>query len=303
MTDPGRRNGTSTFGAALRSAIQRSGLSLNEIHRRLSQRRTPVSVSALSYWQNGDSEPERAASLAAVPILEEILDQPPATLSALIGPRKPRGRATERSALGYDEIWRKPDDVTRALALVGAVPSDLDHPHKISQQLSFRVDGDGHLASLRARRLLRADRDGTTSFLFISRCTALPRPPEVAFANGCALHRFRADVPSATCVFEFVLDRPLRAGELAAVEFGLRHPPGQTDEHTQLALMRPARELVLEVVFDPGRRPRRCHAFYQSRNGKPVERTQRFPLDGTSRVQSITLDPPPGQYGIAWRWT
>jgi transcriptional regulator with XRE-family HTH domain len=292
-----------TFGAALRTAIQRSGLSLNEIHRRLAQRRTPVSVSALSYWQNGDSEPERATSLAAVATLEEILDQPPATLSTLIGPRKPRGRASGCAELGYEEIWRRPDDVARALALVGAVPGDLDRPHKVSQQLSFRVDGAGHLASLRARRLLRADRDGTNSFLFLTRCGTLPRPPEVAFTHGCAMSRFRADVPSATCVFEFTLDRTLAAGELAVVEFGLRHPPGQTDDHTQLALMRPARELVLEVVFDPERRPSSCHAFYQARNGEPVQRNQRFELDGTSRVQSITLDPRPGQYGIAWRWT
>ncbi|WP_116051106.1 helix-turn-helix domain-containing protein [Amycolatopsis palatopharyngis] len=301
-TSAGRR---SEFGAALRLAIQRSGLPLSEIHRLLRQQRTPVSVSTLSYWQNGDCQPERVTSLAAVAALEQILGQEQDALTALIGPRRPRGRAPSPfgCVLPHDQVWRNPEEVTRALAQLDAVPEDLARPHKLSQQLSFRVDRNGHLASVRVRRLLQADHDATTSFIFVARCTALPQPPRVTFTQGCAPARFRADVPSSTCVLEFTLDRPLDTGEVAVVEFGMQYPPGQTDEHTQLALLRPARELVLQITFDSERWPSRCHAFFQPRNGQPVEKKREFQLDSSNTVQFITLDPDPGQYGILWRWT
>jgi hypothetical protein len=51
----------------------------------------------------------------------------------------------------------------RALSKADSSPEDLDAPHKVSQHLSFQVDRHGRLASLRVRRLLRVDHDGTTS--------------------------------------------------------------------------------------------------------------------------------------------
>ncbi|MGY0231396.1 helix-turn-helix domain-containing protein [Longispora urticae] len=297
--------GTSAFGAALRRAIQHSGLSLEELSQRLRDRRTPVSASALSYWQNGDNQPERARSLAAVTVLEDLLDLPPGALTELIGPRRPRGRWVPRtSGMGFDKLWRLPDAVVRALAKVDATPDDLNHPLKVSQHLSYRVDASGHEESVRVRRLIRADRDNTTRVIFVSRCSTLPQPPMVTFADGCQPGRFRADVPTNTCVFEFLLPRPLRAGEMAAVEFGLRYPPGQTDRHAEIAIYQPVRDLVLQVTFDPHRLPARCYAYWQGHVSQPAERREERTLDCEARsFQFINLDPAPGQYGIAWQWT
>ncbi|EMD28192.1 helix-turn-helix domain-containing protein [Amycolatopsis azurea] len=291
------------FGAALRAAIERSGLSLNEISRRLRARETPVSISALSYWQNGENRPERASSLAAVTALEAILGQRPETFTGLLGPRRPRGKVHLRS-VAYDQVWRHPETFARALAKVDATPEDLDTPHRISQYVSFRVDGDGREESMRVRRLIRADHDGTSRFLFVNRCSSLTREPVVLFTEGCRISRFRADVPSSTCAFEFTLDRTLAAGELAFVAFGVRFPPGQTGKHAQMAIFRPARELALSIAFDPDCLPRRCAAFFQSRCATPPEERGEMTFDqGNSTFQFITLDPLPGQYGIRWSWT
>ncbi|MEU4804288.1 helix-turn-helix transcriptional regulator [Actinosynnema sp. NPDC023587] len=293
------------FSGALRAAIQRSGLSLNEISRRLRERSTPVSISALSYWQNGENRPERASSLAAVSALETILGQPPETLTALLGPRRPRGRWTHRPGptIAFDQVWDRPESVARALAKVDATPEELDTPHRLSQHVSYRVDGHGHEESMRVRRLIRADHDGTTRFLFVTRCSSLNQPPGVTFTEGCRPTRFRADVPSSTCAFEFALDRPLDAGELAAVEFGVRFPPGQTDRHAQLAIYRPARDLVLQIAFDPDHLPRHCNGFFRPRNAMPVEKRGEVAFDrAAGTFQFITLDPVPGQYGIQWSW-
>ncbi|MBB5850076.1 XRE family transcriptional regulator [Amycolatopsis umgeniensis] len=291
------------FGSALRTAIERSGLSLNEISRRLRARETPVSISALSYWQNGENRPERASSLAAVTALEAILGQQPETLTGLLGPRRPRGRLNHRT-VAYDLVWRRPETVARALAKVDATPEELDTPHRLSQYVSFRVDGYGHEESIRVRRLVRADHDGTSRFLFVTRCSSLTRPPVVLFTEGCRPARFRADVPSSTCAFEFVLDRTLAAGELAVVEFGVRFPPGQAGKHAQIAIYRPARDLALRIAFDPARLPRSCAAFFRAKAASPPEERGEATLDReTGTFQFITLDPLPGQYGIRWSWT
>ncbi|SDJ41484.1 hypothetical protein SAMN04488074_1026 [Lentzea albidocapillata subsp. violacea] len=294
------------FGAALRCAIERSGLSLSEISQRLRDQDAPVSVSALSYWQNGENRPERASSLAAVAVLETILGQAPSTLTALLGPRRPRGRWTNRPglALPYDQIWRRPDNVAKALAKVGATPDDLDTPHRLSQFISYRINAQGFEDSMRVRRVVRADHDDTTRFLFVARCGALPQPPVVTFTEGCRVARFRADVPSSTCVFEFLLDRPLQAGELAAVEFALRFPPGQTSRHTQIAIYRPGREMVLHIAFDPAMLPTSCSGYFQPRSGVPREHQAPVTFDEeTTTYQFITLDPMPGQYGIQWNYS
>lgn len=294
------------FGAALRDAIGRSGLSLNEISKRLRERATPVSVSALSYLQNGENRPERASSLAAVSALESILGQEEGTLAALLGPRRPRGRWANRPgpAVAYDQVWARPENVARALAKVDAGPADLDTPHRLSQYVSYRINAQGCEESMRVRRLLRADHDGTTRFVFVTRCSALPQAPVVTFTEGCQAARFHADVPSSTCVFEFVLDRPLAAGELAAVEFAVRFSPGQTNQHTQIALYRPAREMVLHIAFDPDRTPLRCFGYFQPRCGAPREHQGEAVFDGqASTYQFITLDSLPGQYGIQWSYS
>ncbi|GAA0710676.1 hypothetical protein [Dactylosporangium roseum] len=301
----GRPVAPGEFSTALRAAIQHSHLSLQEIANQLRKNRTPVSASTLSYWQNGSNQPERTRSVAAVSVLERILDQPAGSLSDLIGPRKPRGRWIPRpgTSMAYDQLWKVPEAVVRALAKIDAGPEDLDHLAKVSQHLSYRIDHAGHEESVRVRRLVRADRDNVTRMIFITRCVTLSQPPMITFAEGCRPARFRADVPTSTCVFEFLLDRPMQTGDLAVVEFALRFPPGQTDRHAQIAVWKPTRELVVQVNFDPQMLPERCHAYWQPRSTLPWQHKGDARVDAKTPVfQYIALDPPPGQYGITWQW-
>ncbi|WP_420881638.1 helix-turn-helix domain-containing protein [Streptomyces rhizosphaericola] len=80
------------FPAALREALGRRGLSLERVSERLRARGIAVSQATLSSWQRGRSQPERARSLRAVEVLEEILELPGGALRSLLGPRRPRGR-------------------------------------------------------------------------------------------------------------------------------------------------------------------------------------------------------------------
>lgn len=293
------------FAPALRSAIHRSRLSLDEISQRLRGRGNPVSASTLSYWQNGDNLPERAASLAAVGVLEELLGEPPGALTDLIGHRRPRGKWVPRAGtpLPSEKVWRSPEGFIRALTRMGITPEHVNLPRKISQHLSYRIDERGHEDSVRVRRLVQAEQDDTRRMYFITRCVTLPRPPMVTHADGCQPARFRADVPSSTCVFEFLLDRTLAAGELAAVEFGLRFPPGQADDHVELAITRPTRDLILQLTFAPERVPARCRAYWQPRNTLPRRDQLEARLSQDEHTfQFINLDPRPGQYGISWEW-
>lgn len=88
------------FAVELRAAIKASGLGLDRIQQRLRRRGIPVSVTALSYWQSGKRQPERARSISAIHALEEILQRPPGSLVRLLQPPRPRGQAANRQASG-----------------------------------------------------------------------------------------------------------------------------------------------------------------------------------------------------------
>ncbi|NUT99062.1 MAG: XRE family transcriptional regulator [Saccharothrix sp.] len=285
------------FGPALRAAVEGSGLTLDALSRRLRAHGAPVSTSALSYWQNGVTRPRSAEVVAA---LEVVLGQSPGALADLLEPRR---RADPPAAVAHELVMRRPETVARALAKLDATPDDLHTPHRLSQHLTYRMDAADGQETLRVRRLVRADHDGTTRFLFVNRGGSLAHPPTVTHALGCRPHRFRVDVPSATWAFEFLLDRPLAAGELAYVEFGVRLPPDRTSPHVQIALCRPGREVGLRVTFSPDRLPAACHAFFRPPNGLPVRRRAGARFDrATGTCQYVVLDPEPGQYGIGWTW-
>ena len=81
------------FADLLNVAVEASGLTLYAIQRQLALSGVNVSVTTLSYWRRGRSRPERAASLRAVPLLEELLGLPDQALSGRLGSPRPRGRS------------------------------------------------------------------------------------------------------------------------------------------------------------------------------------------------------------------
>lgn len=63
----------SEFAERLRTAVRRSGLSLDRLATRLAERGHRISRTTLSNWQRGQTVPARPGSLAALPDLERLL--------------------------------------------------------------------------------------------------------------------------------------------------------------------------------------------------------------------------------------
>src|SRR6188768_24036 len=109
---------TGPFSAALHLAIEDRGLRLEELQERLSAGGVSVSLAMLSYWRRGRSQPERPESLRAVQLLEEILRLPTGSLSAQLGPRRPRGRWPKQppGKLDVDRLFVDGESVIRIMS-------------------------------------------------------------------------------------------------------------------------------------------------------------------------------------------
>lgn len=293
------------FSRALRDAVSRSGRSLDVLAKELAARGTPVSMSALSYWQTGENNPERARSLAALANLERLLQLPARSLINLVPPRRPRGKwhPPESQGMSYQRMWPMPEAVPRLLSRLDATPQDLYVPARISRSVKIRLDQDGYEQELRVRQVLRGGREGAERMIALVGCRSLTQPPSIMSADGGRLFRFRGDVASSLCAFEFLLDNPLHPGDLGMIEFVVRMPPGQSDcEHT-LRVQPGVREVTFQVSLDATRRPARCFGFHQG--AISLARRTVVERDGAelgSSFQLVVMDPPPGIWGIGWDW-
>ncbi|MGH3737804.1 MAG: helix-turn-helix domain-containing protein [Micromonosporaceae bacterium] len=291
------------FSEALRTALTASGYSLEQLSAELRRRGTPVSVSALSNWQTGENHPERASSIAAVSTVEAVLGVPARSLVTLIPPRRSRGRRRTVPGLPHQRLWRSPEVVTRLLAKLDADPAELTAPARISRTEKARIDEWGHERGSHTRLLLQGNRDRTERLFVVTRCHSLPQAPTVYGTEGCRPGRFRADATASLYAFELLLDRPLAAGELTAVEYGLRLPPGQPETRSTVRVHPGLRDLTLRIDFHPGRMPVRCHGFHQPAYDQPEQPTLRRGGDELARgFQLVLLDPAPGIHGVRWEW-
>ena len=295
------------FSDALRAAVSGSGRSLSALSRGLAERGTPVGVSTLSSWQTGENQPEREASLAALASLEGLLGLPPRALLGLLPTRRPRGRwkPPTRTNLPHQRMWRSPSAVERVLSRLDAVPADLYVPARVSRTMKVYIDADGCERETRHRHLLRGEGADATRMISLLRSASLPGLPRLVDAEGCRAGRVRADVPGSLSALEVLLESPLRDGELREIGFGIRYPPGQRECHADLRVPPGMRDLVLQAVFEEGRRPGRCVGFYRAARGRP----ERVVVEGegvgkglAAGFQWVVLDPVPGIYGVRWEW-
>ncbi|QCX80388.1 hypothetical protein C9F11_34025 [Streptomyces sp. YIM 121038] len=292
------------FSRTLGNALAARGLSLDQLARELRTRGTPVSTSTLSAWQTGQSRPERAASLAAVTVLEEVLALPPGRLRAALPPRRPRGRppvAAETAAALRGQWGDQADAVQRTLTKLDADWIDLAVPRPLSYRVRTHIGAAGQELVMHVSRVLAGGSAGATRMIYVTRYARLPQAPRVRLTRGCRLGRFRGDPESGVSAFEFLLDPPLRAGGLALTEFGIAFPPRQTDRFTKIRAHRGTRDVVLEAVFDDGYRPARCRAFFQESESS-AQKILRELSGGEAQghFQYIEFNPTPGIYGILW---
>ncbi|MGH3714397.1 MAG: helix-turn-helix domain-containing protein [Micromonosporaceae bacterium] len=294
---------TGPFSVALHLAIEARGWSLERIQRALLARGIGVSLSTLSYWRRGRSRPERPESLRAVGVLEEILGLPPQSLATLLGPRRPRGRWLDHqgTVAPLAKLWAHPDDLARIYTGFPEAPDD--HLTRLSVTDDYYVGPERAAYRLVSRMVVRADAER------VARCLVTywaedrdGSTPAITDTRYCRVGRVRDEWASGFTVVELILDRVLRQGECAVLEYSLDvpHQNEPTDDYNR-RFAAPARQYALSVVFDPRMLPTRCFSYQRATVDGPDRWTDElWPAEHT--VQTVVFDLTPGMVGIRWNW-
>jgi len=286
------------FAPALRAAIAARGLGLGRIRERLARRGITISPATLSYWQTGRSRPERPASLRALTLLEEILEVPPGSLAALLGPPRPRGRPLA-TVPGFAAFWPARDPVDDAVREVDTHWDD--RLTRLSQHdlVTVGADGDDHgERSFRSKQVLRAECDGPDRWVVVLHLDEHGHPPPVIEAvRHCRLGRVVTRPDDGLLVAELLFDRPLARGETVITEHAIvNRPPYPLATNYERKFRRPVREYLLEVCFATA--PARC-VRYERGDGAP-ERV--VPVRPAQSVHGLAHGFGPGCYGFRWEW-
>ncbi len=293
------------FSVALQLAIKASGLSLDRLQHKLGERGTPVSKTALSYWQHGRTRPERRESLRALAVVEEVLGLPAGALSALLGPPRPRGRwlARQPDALRADQAWARPDGLARALQRMGSSLDALHRLTKMGHHIISAVGPDRRVVSTTHLLVMRAAQDDVDRHIVAFRTDAgLTEPLGVGDTIGCRLGRRRDDEPTGFCTFELLLERPLRAGDLTVLQYTLRPVTAEMDTYHSYRTAPGLRDFSIQVRFDPDCLPVRVYRTHRLSVAESEPEETELWLGASHTAQLVEVDPLPGIYRISWDW-
>ncbi|GIG61876.1 hypothetical protein Lfu02_62480 [Longispora fulva] len=291
------------FAVALHRAIEVRGLSLERVQAKLAAAGVAVSMSTLSLWRRGLRRPERAPSLRAVTVLENVLDLPEDSLAALLGPPRPRGRFVgQPPATGFSRLHEVPHllDEFGAETRADAINIDL-----VSESVHDRYEFNEHGAEsrIRVRQVARAVGE-VGRWLVLHQGDDPTRPMGTLHAgHGCRRGRVRADPDSGVTLVELLFDRLLRPGEVTSFDFELVFEPGGHPEHRFGRFFgRPAGLYVGEVTFHPRAVPERCHEFVQASVDAEIHVLREVELGATLTATIAVRDVAPGLYGVFWEW-
>ncbi len=212
---------TGPFHLALRSAIECRGLSLARLQYRLAQQGIQVAQSTLSYWQQGIRRPERAESLRAVTMLEEILRLPNGSLTILLGSRRPRGRWLNHlpGSRALAEVMSGPREaVDRLLTEIGGAPGKV----RVASLHEFLfLDGQGRLARSELHHVVRAVSGRTDRLVALYAgdpgCDA--SRIDVRATVNCQIGRIRRDSVEGLVAAEILFGREVSDGETHAMRY------------------------------------------------------------------------------------
>ncbi|MBB5152798.1 hypothetical protein [Saccharopolyspora phatthalungensis] len=296
---------TGPFEAALRTAIRASRLSLERIQHRLRARGTPVSITALSYWQSGRRRPERPDSLLALQQLEQVLSVPEGALSALLGPPRPRGRTRQvpADAPPLSALWSENESAAELLTKI-----DTSHDSKLarlSHHDVVHVDQHGELRKIRTRKLVRAELNGVDRWVIMFDGASSGETPSIIRPiRSCRLGQVLTDHARDLVVAELLFDRALTRGETLLLEYEIIDPPTGPNEaeHSFCRLFRlPVRQYVVELQFDPAHMPTRCESYVGDSTTQEVAPPRPLTVDRFGRTHAVALDFGMGVFGVRWQ--
>jgi hypothetical protein len=290
------------FDAALRAAIVASGLSLDRLRTKLAERGMPVGITTLSYWQRGLRRPERAESLRAVAMLEQILGLPDRSLIVLLGPPRPRG-GPNRGMPRFTELIKAPDALDALLA-------DLDSPaagrlQVVSQYDKVTVNAAGAIGCIDTTSVVSAPAGGVDRALVIYTVETGECAQRVTIVPGdsCRVGRTVACPVAQARVAEVLFDRRLGQNDTHMMSYRIQvNEDSRAHEHVT-GFRLPATHYVLRVAFDPGMLPVRMRRFVARDARAPEEDIAELTLDSHHSVHLVANDVRPGVVGIRWDWS
>lgn len=295
------------FATALRLAVATRGLSLENLRRQLGVRGHRLSVATLSYWQSGRSVPERAASLAALGVLEEILELPPGSLVNRLPPGGRRSGSATPSVLlptGPLELATSPVSRESDPMVLRDLAAQLDLDWDSGLDRVFVHDrlvlrDDRSQGSLTVREIVRADRPGVQRYPVWYQSQGAGAVPVPTAVFGCRVGRSVQAVERHLLVVEMILTRPLAQGETALLE----HRVETTDSREPVTwwargVSRPVQEIHLEVRYPADDRPSGVDLIFHEPAGERHEQGQL--LGSTVHLQAFQFGP--GTCGLRWRW-
>ncbi|HTJ68381.1 MAG TPA: helix-turn-helix transcriptional regulator [Actinospica sp.] len=293
---------TGPFDEALRTAVAASGLSLDRIQDRLKRRGSRISVATLSSWQSGRYRPERPASLLVLAELEEVLGVPPKSLSALIGPPRPRGR---RLAAVTDNRGLAAFSAGNMESALREVDTRWDEAlTRLSTHARLELDARGRERGMYSRQLLRAEVDGPDRWITGFQREDPGPPPRLRVEPPHRLGKVVENPEIGLIVAEILFDRPLSRGDIIILEYTHENrTPRPYSTTMETALHVPVREYLMEVRFDTTALPESCY-FYRTAeldaDSRPQERLLK--PDAIGSVLAVALSAGPCRLGIRWDW-
>lgn len=293
MTD--RPAGPNPFASALRAAIARSGLSLQQIQAELDRVGMRVGRSTLSYWQNGRRRPTGDESLRTLEALELIVGAAPDELVAA-------ARASDRASTL--PRWAEPqgaEPVGELLTRIGCrgVPQHFDTRVTLS---SARIGASGAVNRLDTHLVERVVRTNDR-FAFLYGGEPGGDPDLVSIGVGASLRvgRVARDPALNLTACEIILPRATRIGEHLTIRY--RIEDRNTIPSTEFAkpILAAATFSGLEVNFHPDRLP--AHVEEYERTDSPLRDTVRpVTLAQGARVDLVRERAPKGVIGVRWRY-
>ncbi|MET7282761.1 XRE family transcriptional regulator [Kribbella sp. NPDC005582] len=295
------RNGP--FPAALHLAIEASGLTLEEIRDWLGERGAHLSIATLSYWRRGRSRPERAASMLAVRLLEELLGLPPNALMSLLGPRRVRGRWIGHVPGSVPPQLLFADSRPDALMRTVGVPQQ-GRLRRVSVHVTVELGADRMVERIRIRELLRAAAHRVSRLAVLYFAEERPdQPPELTVVSNARIGQVETDRTAGLVVAELILDRVLEVGEPALVEYEWRFAPGTLMVNYEHRFVEPVREYVLQTRFAPGVVPAQCHRYDRRTVAAPEGNHTELWIGGADSALLAETDVPSGIVGMRWSWS
>ncbi|CAL9423837.1 hypothetical protein SUDANB176_01915 [Streptomyces sp. enrichment culture] len=291
------------FHVALRAAIAARGLPLQRVQHHLSRYGVKVGVTSLSYWQQGARRPQRPESLRAVRALEEILQLPEESLIRLLAEADDRAADRRSGVRSYRSLIEASGVLERLLAELGAErESGL---HTLGHHERVRIGARRELAERESHHIVRAHRDGVDRFVAVHHGDPGSAPDRMAVhaLENCRTGRVRRHHDTGVLAAELLFDTRLRAGDTFLFRYAVEDGTAGVSREYVHGTDTPGGQYALQVCFDAGALPARCHRFTQHSAAAP--RGGRQELELSDRHRSVHLVEPrvrSGYVGIAWDW-